>query len=70
MKRKFGKRKKSNGKNSKRVLFKRTVKSYPKGLGEIDEGKDELTSLKTISDAKMPKLAKEECLSELKNLNQ
>ena len=38
-------------------------------MGEIDEGKDELTSLsKAISDAKMPKLAKEKCLSELKKL--
>ena len=34
---------------------------------EIDEGKDELTLIsKAIADAKMPKLAKEKCLSELK----
>ena len=33
------------------------------------KGKDELTSLsKVITDAKMPKLAKEKCLSELKKL--
>mgnify|MGYP003299957971 CR=1 FL=1 len=38
-------------------------------LGEIDEGKDELSSLsKAISEAKMPKLAKDKCLSELKKL--
>ena len=36
---------------------------------EIDEGKDELSSLsKAISEAKMPKLAKDKCLSELKKL--
>ena len=45
------------------------LKAIQKELGEIDEGKDELTSLsKAISDAKMPKLAKEKCLSELKKL--
>ena len=56
-------------KNSKRVLFKRATKAIQKELGEIDEGKDELSSLsKAISDAKMPKLAKEKCLSELKKL--
>ena len=44
-------------------------KAIQKELGEIDEGKDELTTLsKAISDAKMPKLAKEKCLSELKKL--
>ena len=42
---------------------------FQKELGEIDEGKDELSSLsKSINDAKMPKLAKEKCLSELKKL--
>ena len=47
------------------------LKAIQKELGEIDEGKDELTTLsKAISDAKMPKLAKEKCMSELKNLNQ
>ena len=45
------------------------LKAIQKELGEIDEGKDELTSLsKAITDAKMPKLAKEKCLSELKKL--
>ena len=45
------------------------MKAIQKELGEIDEGKDELTSLsKSISDAKMPKLAREKCLSELKKL--
>ena len=45
------------------------LKAIQKELGEIDEGKDELSTLsKAIADAKMPKLAKEKCLSELKNL--
>ena len=45
------------------------LKAIQKELGEIDEGKDELTSLnKAISNAKMPKQAKEKCLSELKKL--
>ena len=45
------------------------LKAIQKELGEIDEGKDELSSLsKAISEAKMPKLAKEKCLSELKKL--
>ena len=45
------------------------LKAIQKELGEIDEGKDELTSLsKAIHEAKMPKLAKEKCLSELKKL--
>ena len=45
------------------------LKAIQKELGEIDEGKDELSSLsKAINDAKMPKLAKEKCLSELKKL--
>ena len=45
------------------------MKAIQKELGEIDEGKDEVTSLsKQINKAKMPKLAKEKCLSELKKL--
>ena len=46
-----------------------SLKLFKKELGEIDEGKDELTSIsKAINDAKMPKQAKEKCLSELKKL--
>ena len=42
-----------------------------KELGEIDEGKDEMSTLsKAITDAKNAKMAKEKCLSELKKLNQ
>ena len=56
--------------NSKRILFKWAVKGHSKRIRWNWRGKDELTSLsKAISDAKMPKLAKEKCLSELKNLN-
>jgi ATP-dependent Lon protease len=45
------------------------LKAIQKELCDIDEGKDELTSVaKAISDAKMPKLAKEKSLSELKKL--
>ena len=45
------------------------LKAIQKELGEIDEGKDELSNLsKAIGNAKMPKLAKEKCLSELKKL--
>ena len=45
------------------------LKAIQKELGEIDEGKDELTNIsKSIAKAKMPKLAKEKCLSELKKL--
>ena len=66
---KFEEESKIKWKNSKRVLFKWTIESHTKELGEIDEGKDELSSLsKAIADAKMPKLAKEKCLSELKKL--
>ena len=46
-----------------------SLKQSKRELGEIDEGKDELTSLsKSIAEAKMPKLVKEKCLSELKKL--
>ena len=45
------------------------LKAIQKELGEIDAGKDELTSLsKAIADAKMPKFAKDKCMSELKKL--
>ena len=40
------------------------LKAIQKELGEIDEGKDELTNLsKAITDAKMHKLAREKCFS-------
>ena len=56
-------------KTQREYYLKEQLKSIQKELGEIDEGKDEFTSLsKAITDAKMPKLAKEKCLSELKKL--
>ena len=65
---KLRKSKKSNGK-LKGDYLNEQLKAIQKELGEIDEGKDELTSLsKAITDAKMPKFAKEKCLSELKKL--
>ena len=56
-------------KTQREYYLNEQLKAIQKELGEIDEGKDELTSLsKAISDAKMPKLAREKCLSELKKL--
>ena len=56
-------------KTQREYYLNEQLKAIQKELGEIDEGKDELTTLsKAINDAKMPKLAKEKCLSELKKL--
>ena len=56
-------------KTQREYYLNEQLKAIQKELGEIDEGKDELTSLsKAIANAKMPKLAKEKCLSELKKL--
>jgi ATP-dependent Lon protease len=56
-------------KTQREYYLNEQLKAIQKELGEIDEGKDELTSLsKSIADAKMPKLAKDKCLSELKKL--
>jgi len=56
-------------KTQREYYLNEQLKAIQKELGEIDEGKDELTSLsKAITDAKMPKFAKEKCLSELKKL--
>ena len=56
-------------KTQREYYLNEQLKAIQKELGEIDEGKDELTSLsKAIADAKMPKLVKEKCLSELKKL--
>ena len=56
-------------KTQREYYLNEQLKAIQKELGEIDEGKDELTSLsKAISDAKMPKMAKDKCLSELKKL--
>ena len=56
-------------KTQREYYLNEQLKAIQKELGEIDEGKDELSSIsKAISDAKMPKLAKEKCMSELKKL--
>jgi len=56
-------------KTQREYYLNEQLKAIQKELGEIDEGKDELTSLsKAITDAKMPKHAKEKSLSELKKL--
>jgi ATP-dependent Lon protease len=56
-------------KTQREYYLNEQLKAIQKELGEIDEGKDELSSIsKAISDAKMPKLAKEKSLSELKKL--
>ena len=56
-------------KTQREYYLNEQLKAIQKELGEIDEGKDELTSIsKSITDAKMPKEAKEKCLSELKKL--
>ena len=56
-------------KTQREYYLNEQLKAIQKELGEIDEGKDELTSIsKAINDAKMPKLATEKCLSELKKL--
>ena len=50
-------------KTQREYYLNEQLKAIQKELGEIDEGKDELTSLsKSISDAKMPKEAREKCL--------
>ena len=56
-------------KTQREYYLNEQLKAIQKELGEIDEGKDELSSLsKAISDAKMPKLARDKCLAELKKL--
>ena len=56
-------------KTQREYYLNEQLKAIQKELGEIDEGKDELTSIsKAIANAKMPKIAKEKCLSELKKL--
>ena len=56
-------------KTQREYYLNEQLKAIQKELGEIDEGKDELSNIsKSIAEAKMPKLAKEKCLSELKKL--
>ncbi len=56
-------------KTQREYYLNEQLKAIQKELGEIDEGKDELSTIsKSINDAKMPKQAKDKCLSELKKL--
>jgi len=56
-------------KTQREYYLNEQLKAIQKELGEIDEGKDEITGInKAIQKAKMPKLALEKCLAELKKL--
>ena len=56
-------------KTQREYYLNEQLKAIQKELGEIDEGKDEVTNIsKAIQKAKMPKLVQEKCLSELKKL--
>ena len=56
-------------KTQREYYLNEQLKAIQKELGEIDEGKDEIAGLnKAIQKAKMPKLALEKCMAELKKL--
>jgi ATP-dependent Lon protease len=56
-------------KTQREYYLNEQLKAIQKELGEIDEGKDEIAALnKAILKAKMPKLALEKCMAELKKL--
>tara|TARA_B100000780_G_scaffold176891_1_gene124008 strand:- start:4100 stop:6481 length:2382 start_codon:yes stop_codon:yes gene_type:complete len=56
-------------KTQREYYLNEQLKAIQKELGEIDEGKDEIAGLnKAILKAKMPKLALEKCMGELKKL--
>ena len=56
-------------KTQREYYLNEQLKAIQKELGEIDEGKDEVTNLhKAIVKAKMPKEVTKKCLSELKKL--
>ncbi len=56
-------------KTQREYYLNEQLKAIQKELGEIDEGKDEITNIsKAIAKAKMPKHVQEKCLSELKKL--
>ena len=56
-------------KTQREYYLNEQLKAIQKELGEIDEGKDEITNLsKAIMSAKMPKQVQEKCMSELKKL--
>ena len=56
-------------KTQREYYLNEQLKAIQKELGEIEDGKDEITNLsKAISKAKMPKEAQNKCLAELKKL--
>ena len=56
-------------KTQREYYLNEQLKAIQKELGEIDEGKDEIAGVnKAILKAKMPKLAQEKCMAELKKL--
>ncbi len=56
-------------KTQREYYLNEQLKAIQKELGEIDEGKDEISGLsKAITKAKMPKLVQDKCVSELKKL--
>ena len=56
-------------KTQREYYLNEQLKAIQKELGEIDDGKDEVSNLtKAITKAKMPKLAQDKCFSELKKL--
>tara|TARA_B100001250_G_C19815840_1_gene798319 strand:+ start:3519 stop:5900 length:2382 start_codon:yes stop_codon:yes gene_type:complete len=56
-------------KTQREYYLNEQLKAIQKELGEIEEGKDEITNLqKSITKAKMPKEVTKKCLSELKKL--
>jgi ATP-dependent Lon protease len=56
-------------KTQREYYLNEQLKAIQKELGEIDEGKDEISNItKAIKKAKMPKIALEKCFSELKKL--
>ncbi len=56
-------------KTQREYYLNEQLKAIQKELGEIDEGKDEVTNIgKAIEKAKMPKLVQDKCISELKKL--
>jgi ATP-dependent Lon protease len=56
-------------KTQREYYLNEQLKAIQKELGEIEDGKDETTSLnKTITKAKMPKEVEKKCLQELKKL--
>ncbi len=56
-------------KTQREYYLNEQLKAIQKELGEIEDGKDEITNLnKAISKAKMPKEAQTKCLAELKKL--